>query len=239
MDQINRYLSEMYIEYWNKLKNQLVDRKVDLSSLSNPFLIDVVDSYRSASVKVLFVGKETCGWGQYIGTVDQEPWEAIIDLQKDYIKFRQEAKWAHTPFWRASKAIYDRLNPNGPADGYMTSNLIKLDQKNTRPSPEVEEIICSNFPLLPYEIKALSPDVVIFFTGPYYDERLKKTFAGALFETVNDLAPKVLSRIKHEMLPPHSYRTYHPGYSLRGKKTKATKFDPMVDAIVKQVTTTK
>ena len=122
---------------------------------------------------------------------------------------------------------------------FARGNLFKLNQNNTRPSPEVEEIICSNFPLLPYEIKALNPDLVIFFTGPYYDERLKKTFAGAVLDTVDDLPLNLLSRIKHAKLPYHSYRTYHPGYSLRGRKAKASRFDPVVDAIVKQVTTTK
>lgn len=239
MNQIRQHLRLMYLEYWNRLKNELVDGKVDLPSLSNPFLIDAVYSYWKASVKVLFVGKETCGWGKYIDTVQREPQEAIYDLQNDYIQFRQERRWAHTPFWRASKIIYDRLNPNGPKDGYMTSNLIKLDQFNTRPSPEVEEIICTNFPLLAYEIKALSPDVVIFFTGPYYDERLKNTYVGAVLDTIDDLPLNLLSRIKHEKLPYHSYRTYHPGYSLRGRKAKASKFDPVVDAIAKHVTTTK
>ncbi len=239
MDQIRQRLSLMYFEYWNKLKNDLVDGKVNLPSLSNPFLIDAVDSYWKASIKVLFVGKETCGWGKYIDTVHREPQEAIYYLQNDYLQFRQEKRWAHTPFWRASNIIYTRFNPYGPEDGYMTSNLIKLDQNNTRPSPELEEIICSNFPLLSYEIKALDPDVVIFFTGPYYDERLKKTFAGAVLDTVDNLPLDLLARIKHEKLPYHSYRTYHPGYSLRGRKAKASRFDPVVDAIVKHVTTTK
>ncbi|MGU3470101.1 hypothetical protein ACLBWT_02915 [Paenibacillus sp. D51F] len=62
MEQIREELSVMYMEYWNRLKNTLVDRKVDLPSLSKPFLIDAVGPYQEASVKILFVGKETCGW---------------------------------------------------------------------------------------------------------------------------------------------------------------------------------
>ncbi len=239
MEQMREQLSVMYYEYWNRLKNALVDGNVDLQSLSNPFLIDAVEPYQEASTKILFVGKETCGWGTYIDHLNLEPNDAIDDLQNDYIQFRHDGKWAHTPFWRACKLIHDRLNPDGPKDGYMTSNLIKLDQNKTRPSVEVEEIICNHFPLLPYEISILRPDVILFFTGPYYDDRLQKTFTGATLETVNDLPPNLLCRVVHKKLPYHSYRTYHPGYSLRGNKAKAAKFDPMSDAIVNRVTTTK
>ncbi|WP_126428609.1 hypothetical protein [Brevibacillus marinus] len=133
--------------------------------------------------------------------MNRDPREAVQELQREYIAFRREGRWEHTPFWRAARIIYDRLNVDGPEGGYMTSNLIKLDQNNSRPSPEVEEIVCTAFPLLPHEITALQPDVVIFFTGPSYDGRLKRTFPKVVFEPVEGLAPHVLYRIRHEQLP--------------------------------------
>lgn len=235
MNQIGEQLHVMYLEYWNRLKSALADENVDLHSLSNPFLIDANETYWEAPTRVLFVGKETNGWGQYIDSINREPEEAVCDLRNDYIRFRQDGRWRHTPFWRACRIIYDKLNPGGLKDRYMTSNLIKLDQNRTRPSPEVEEIICNNFPLLPHEIKILSPDVVLFFTGPYYDDRLQRTFAGSVLEAVDDMPFNLLCRVIHDKLPYHSYRTYHPGYSLRGSKAKAARFDPVVDVIVNRV----
>lgn len=235
MNQIEEQLHVMYLEYWNRLKGALADENVDLRSLSSPFLIDADEAYQEASTKVLFVGKETNGWGQYIDSINREPEEAVCDLRNDYIRFRRDGKRRHTPFWRACKIIYDKLNPDGPKEGYMTSNLIKLDQNRTRPSPEVEEIICNNFPLLPHEIKILSPDVVLFFTGPYYDDRLQRTFAGSVLEAVDGMPLNLLCRVIHDKLPYHTYRTYHPGYSLRGSKAKAARFDPVVDVIVNRV----
>ncbi|MEC0208199.1 hypothetical protein P4H70_04490 [Paenibacillus ehimensis] len=235
MNQIGEQLNVMYLEYWNRLKGALADGNVDLHSLSNPFLIDADETYQDASTKILFVGKETNGWGQYIDSINREPEDAVCDLQNDYIRFRKDGKWRHTPFWRACRIICDKLNSGGPKNGYMTSNLIKLDQNKTRPSPEVEEIICNNFPLLYYEINILRPDVVLFFTGPYYDDRLQRTFAGSVLEAVNGMPLNLLCRVIHDKLPYHSYRTYHPGYSLRGNKAKVARFDPVVDAIVNLV----
>ncbi|WP_415803579.1 hypothetical protein, partial [Marinicrinis lubricantis] len=81
----------------------------------------------------------------------------------------------------------------------------------------------------------LSPDVVLFFTGPYYDDRLQRTFAGSVLDSVNGMPLNLLCRVIHDKLPYHSYRTYHSGYSLRGNKAKVARFDPVVDAIVNLV----
>ena len=45
MDDASSILAEAYLVFWERLKSRLIENHVDLDTLSNPFLIDVVDSY--------------------------------------------------------------------------------------------------------------------------------------------------------------------------------------------------
>lgn len=82
----------------------------------------------------------------------------------------------------------------------------------------MEKLLQQNFNVLPSEIKALNPDIVIFLTGPDCDDRLSTTFTTngpVQFEKIDGFGERQLVRIIHLDLPRHSYRTYHPGYSVR------------------------
>jgi uracil-DNA glycosylase len=111
----------------------------------------------------------------------------------------------------------------------MTSNLIKMNHvKKKRPPKDVEDLICSTFPVLKYEIQMLQPDVVIFFTGPFYDARIQKTFNDAVFEPIEHFNQRHFARVSQPDLPFHTYRTYHPGFSMR---ERARYFNPVADAL--------
>lgn len=85
-------------------------------------------------------------------------------------------------------------------------------------------------------IEALQPDIVIFLTGYTYDDRLKKTFLNQrergdtlTFHRIDVFNESQFARLSHKVLPYHTYRTYHPGYSLL-KKDKV--FDPIKEKLV-------
>jgi hypothetical protein len=64
--------------------------------------------------------------------------------------------------------------------------------------------------VLPDEIGILKPDVVVFFVGPDYLQRLRETFPR--FKERPVVGSQVLWRCEHHRLPWHSYFTYHPNY---------------------------
>ena len=162
-------------------------------------LIDVPDAYRNATVKLVVVGQQTNGWGH--------PEDGIEGLLAEYRRFDLGKTYVRSPFWHAAHEIYGSLNPDGPPRGFLWSNLIKVDVAQERPSRTIEELI-SSVGLLQHEVAITQPDVVVFFTGPWYDERLRATFPGVEYERINDF----VNRLSHDALPERTFRSYHPGY---------------------------
>ncbi len=168
--------------------------------VSRPLFISVPDNYYKTKVKLMIVGQQTNGWGDNRMGLDR-----LLQLYDEFNL--AEKKYGGSPFWRYSHTLFKALNPAGPDRAFLWSNLIKVDQKKDRPESQIESEVAT-LRLLPEEIRLLKPDVVVFFTGPKYENCLQNTFANVKFRTIS----KCLSRVVHDNLPTHSYRTYHPGY---------------------------
>jgi len=174
--------------------------------LSAPFVVAPRSAYRRAAVRLLVVGQETFGWGE--GIDKDQPAEQLVEILRDwYRSFDLGAHYRSTPFWSAADHVFRALNPAADSRAFLWSNLVKMDFRRSRLAPEIEERV-ADLRLLQLEIAEFSPEVVVFFTGPRYDERLKRSFPGARFEPAGSL----LFRVIHPDLPPRSFRTYHPRY---------------------------
>ena len=173
-------------------------------------MMEVPESYHQSAVKLMIVGQETRGWAEEIKALT-----TVRELMSFYSGFNLGEKYRASPFWQAAQQFHRSLNPKGPERSYLWSNLIKVSQQKKRPIPSIEENIC-NLGLLQAEIEITRPSVVVFFTGPSYDNRLKSTFSGITF----DSSSRRLSRLVHPQLPHHSYRTYHPNYLRRSKNNR-------------------
>ncbi len=184
--------------------------------VSGPLLLSVPENYEHTSVRLMIVGQQTYGWPHI--TVGLE------DLLRAYREFDLGRRYTKSPFWQASHRLFSELNPVGPERAFLWSNLVKVDQYNRRPTPDLEEQV-SKIGLLTAELRLLKPDAVVFFTGPDYDGRLKETFPGVGYR---GLTPEVFV-LKHSDLPLKSYRTYHPAYLRRAKKRFA------LDAIAQDI----
>lgn len=239
------YLKEAYGECWFRLMSaiELLDIR-DLEHVSNPFLIKALPSYRKAKRKVLFVGRETNGWDSFKTTLDTfrsndeelKRENCIEYLQWMYEDLRFHRKYDHTPFWKAMRRLYQVVSPGDGDDGFLHTELVRFDYANKRPPKEIEELLRREYNVLHMEIKALSPEIVIFLTGPDYDDHLIKSYhrvGGSgiplSFESVKDFNAKSLLRVVHSELPYHTYRTYHPMHSLHFNE-KAI-FEPIEEAL--------
>ncbi len=174
--------------------------------LSAPFVVAPDARYRDAAVRLMIVGQETFGWGEGIDR-GQSAEQLVEILREWYRSFNLGANYRSTPFWSAADHIFRSLNPSTDARAFLWSNLVKMDMGRRRVTPEVEERVAA-LRLLQREISEFSPEVVVFFTGPRYDERLAMSFPGARFETAGPL----LARVIHADLPTRTFRTYHPRY---------------------------
>jgi hypothetical protein len=187
------------ISLWRELNRTI-------PALSAPFVVAPAPTYDDATVRLLIVGQETFGWGEGIDQ-GQSPEELVEILSAWYRSFDLGTKYRSTPFWTAADQIYRSLNPNADGRAFLWSNLVKMDSAKSRVSAGVEERVAA-LRLLQLEIATYRPEVVVFFTGPRYDQRLLASFPGSVLEP----AGPFLSRVIHPDLPERSYRTYHPRY---------------------------
>ena len=189
-------LNDLYSKHWSEIKD-LRNRNPELST---PILIKFPTSYLSQNVKLMIIGQQTQGWGE----------GGVIDLLACYEDFNFGESYYASPFWNVTRKIERVLN----IDKYsiVWSNMNRCDFNAERPPPEIEKDLYVSYPLLLGEIEILRPDVVIFFSGPDFDEHIKHSFSGSSFESVDGFTKRELSSINHELLPQHTYRTYHPKY---------------------------
>ncbi|MFC1999692.1 hypothetical protein ACFLXE_02905 [Chloroflexota bacterium] len=243
----NKSLFEIYKNHWPSLRRALEGMGTVTLKLSYPLMMHVFPGYEKANPRLLVVGQETYGWGfngkaDYLGSsiwddsiekLDEHGSveQLVRELTGLYEGFKMAENYYSVPFWRAIHELHRRLNPNCPKHGFLWTNLIKVSQSKRRPSPKIERIVCDSFPVLLLEIKAICPDVVVFFTGPLYDSRLEKTFDGLSMDQVNRYAKRHFSRLIHKGLPENSFRTYHPGYFQRSGKLDD--LHRIIDRIVK------
>ncbi|MGJ5819964.1 hypothetical protein [Paludibaculum fermentans] len=168
-------------------------------------------AYGGTGKRLLIVGQQTFGWSSDVDKRASDPIEWLMD---NYDRFALGREYWASPFWQAAHQLNEKLNPESSAASFLWSNLIKVDQDGERPTQEVEEAVCA-LRLLPTEIEIVCPDVVVFFTGPRYDDRLRASFdLLRLVET-----DKTFSRVIHPALPHHSYRTPHPKYLRLSKQS--------------------
>jgi hypothetical protein len=214
---VNERLISFYRSIWGDLVRDLAGH----GALSSPLLVEVPPTYMQGAHRLLVVGQQTNGWrGHLWKRVQAAPGEVadpVAELLGKYRGFERGRHDRSPPFWRCAHQIQQLLNPGADPFGFLWSNLLKVDQGQNRPSHAVEDAILRHR-MLPREIELAAPSVVVFFTGPEYDEVLRKTFPGAALEPVPHEKPRLLARVRHETLPQHSYRTYHPGYLIRARK---------------------
>ena len=205
--------------YWSKW-SEIVDGLRSRQGLSAPLLLKPHGEYFSAKRKLMVVGQETNRW-----YVEDEPRSAsmttlhlLLDNYHDHVIKRIKGS---QPFWKASRIIADCLNPDLKDQPSLAwSNIVKTDRlkkvnekiSGVRPSLEDEEWI-SQFNMLQEEIRILKPEVIVFFIGPCYCDRLEKTFPGVNYTRPSTAS--LWSPVSHPDLPIHSYLTYHPSYLWR------------------------
>jgi hypothetical protein len=154
----------------------------------------------------MVVGQQTFGCGSAVSS-------SVDDLLAEYRSFYLGQHYRRTPFWQAARRLYRSLSPDGAEGAFLWTNLVKLDQFQSRPEAAVEDLVC-DLRLLPAEMLITCPDVVVFFTGPNYDARLRRTFPGVVYQAQS----REIAQLKHPGLPNRSYRTYHPAYLRRSRR---------------------
>ena len=135
--------------------------------------------------------------------------------------FARTYRHRNSAFWRAFRYLEGEV-AESPCSA-MWTNLFKVDvsgsvMKNCKVRHR-RLLRAAQAGLLAEEIRLLKPQIVIFFTGPHYDDELLDAFPDA---TLSPLLPHHDARegalVHSEALPICSIRTYHPTYLQRSRR---------------------
>lgn len=223
---INKKLNELYNSQIKGLKE--ISDKADVTAIDETYskwdgphlMYCWEDDYNNASPKILFIGKEPntwvdCAWDQIEGPLEKYK-EFALATNKPNI----------TTFWRAVFEIIALINGNDKkVKNFLWTNVSKYcTWEGKGITNEDFYFINRKFNVLQDEIRITAPDIIIFFSGPDYDERIKAQFkANVEFNSrvLKNIPEKQLSLVKtgeeNEIIPIHTYRTYHPSYLNRNK----------------------
>lgn len=182
---------------------------------TNLLCLNISDKYLAADIKVMVFGQETNDWhGDYGGAHEAE------SLVEEYDEFFTSNKCFSYggQFWNAVSKMVDILqDKTGKSVGLLWNNIIKIGKSGDKGRPEIEVIEWQQpaMKLILKEIEIAKPDIVIFFTGPDYDDMLHVVFEDIQFECASDKSIRQLALVSSKYLPSKSVRTYHPGYLWR------------------------
>jgi hypothetical protein len=146
---------------------------------------------------------------------------------KFYERFELGKHYINSPFWQFARKINQKLNPNASDKSFLWTNLFKVDEKRTTPSEEVKKILMQHT-ILQEEIKIIQPQIVIFTTAYTNDDCIRILLKDK--ECLKIIETRFLARLTHPDFPENSFRTYHPHFLRRAKKT-----DKVIEEISKNL----
>lgn len=230
-------LKEIYENYRTKAAAALSEELA--SCFHPPILVQPPASWAAAEHRIAFVGQETreWSWTQDDASHWRYEWphtdinsladfraseQATVDLMQGYAKFdfgRIIPRLASSPFWRYFADVRGRVEASGKPTSIIFSNLIRCASNDeqgftlwTIGSEDRDRYLAWQQGLLMQELRELKPTLILFVTGPAYDEYLKAEFPGIGFEALAPFNVRQLARLTGDGLPAPAYRTYHPGF---------------------------
>lgn len=214
MDQ-QALLNEQYEKHFLKIQRL----RESNPGLSAPLLIKVPESYFTQAKKLMIVGQQTQGWDL----------KNIQDLLRNYEEFNFGESYYSTPFWNVIRKIESILGVD--TFSIVWSNLNRCDFQRERPDEDLELELHECFPVLREEVEILEPDILLFFSGPDFDQHIYRSFPGCQLSPVPGFEERELARMEHRACPYHAYRTYHPKYlRMSGLESKVLEFVKAISA---------
>jgi len=212
-DKINKKLLKIYEDAINELSPS---SKFDVQP-AHPFLLSIPDGYER-KVKVMLFGKETNGWQE---DLNNNPQKAMDRYKRFWID--KESKFSNRgPLMQVFNEFQKTLGMEHVS--CIWNNIIKIGKYDNSGEPPREIIDWQQNwfeVVLREELKILTPDVVIFFTGPDYDKYIKKAFGGFdVLQVINRETKQIAKIVFKDNQNFIAYRTYHPGHLRRSELEK-------------------
>lgn len=219
VNEINQKLLDLYKQKYPVLSQVLLEKNKSLThadKATNPLLIKVDSQYTNSDLKVMFFGQETNYWygeknkGEFIGQI-----EPLLDLYESfYLKGKCYSYGGQ--FWNGVSRFKQLLsNDLNVKVGLVWNNVIKIGKCGRgMPFKSIQDTQFEYFNVIQEEIKILSPDILVFFSGPNYDVQIAKSFGELQKFRIENFAERQICQLILTDTP-LAFRTYHPNYLWR------------------------
>ena len=98
---------------------------------------------------------------------------------------------------------------------YVWNDIVKIGKSEGKglPPDYIYNVERDVFSVIKDEIKIIKPNFLLFFTGPYYDNKIEDNFGKVDFEPILPYNVRQLAKTKIAGIT--AIRTYHPNYLWR------------------------
>jgi hypothetical protein len=218
MKSINEQLHELYASKWEAISEALQKIAEDGPQVpAHPLLlyVDNEEAWLQADLRVMIFGQEPNGW-----EADDDTIESICaEYDKFFYKggYRKKSR----PFWHGICYFLRMLAEKFPDKKiqYLWNNIVKIGNAHDkgRPVECIREQERTLFRVIPGEMNILKPNVVLFLSGPRYDDVIRENFAEVSYAPLPPYTERQLAKLSIPEIPSAelAFRTYHPGYLFR------------------------
>jgi hypothetical protein len=247
-ESMNAALLSLYESRLPELNQQIAQCVVKCSwpadKVSKLFFMKVDQKYEKARIKILFVGRETFGWGEYNRLNEAN------GLMNSYGEVSAYGKHYNSPFWWFREKFSERMGVSKEdfMKGTLWTNLSKIDVNRTTPTggPLFGDLSQLFVSLLVAEIEIVRPDIVLIMTtsGQYtWHLNYYRWLQNEPFKDFNDksqltrkpvLPKKIHQLIAPNRLPEHTYQICHPN-ALRRRGNYMERADELINTLAVRI----
>lgn len=220
---MNDKLNQLYSDHWNDFSTKLNEIVFDENQIikpANPLLLSINDiqAYQNADIRLMIIGKENNGWEDVF-------YNDIDKIQSVYKRFAPNGQpFAYRDPFKKHFNLFTTLLKNKFPDkkvNWLWNNIIKVAKSLDVGTPpnHIYNIEKTHFKVLAKEIAIIKPNVILFYTGPYYDKYINLHFPTNEKKLVGDFKKNELIKLNIENVN-FAFRTYHPGYLNRIKPVR-------------------
>jgi hypothetical protein len=239
---MNKELKGLYASKWEEISKKLDDWQEECEEdglnetenmATHPMLIKTDEEYENTDLRVMIFGKETNNWyGLFEEGIDID--SVISFYDEFYIKNGSVKYGKH--FFNFISLIKRKLSDK--KIGYIWNNVLKIGKSAVgTPQQGLINYTMECFNIIPNEIAILKPNVLLFLSGPKYDEYIEKVVGKFSVIPVEGFTTNELCIMKFDDLNIDiAIRTYHPQkLCFLGKQRKDEITEIIINLIKNQI----
>ncbi|MCA5006810.1 uracil-DNA glycosylase family protein [Sphingobacterium bovistauri] len=216
---MNTQLQNIYNEKWNTFSiklNEILQDDLKENKPTNPLLLFInEEKYQNADIKIMIFGQETNDWaGNFQNDIN-----ISINTYDEF--YNSNACYSYgKQFWNGFNRFLTLLNkkfPNKKIEA-IWNNVIKVGNSGrdkNYPPEYIYNIEKEYFNIINDEINILNPDIILFMSGPNYDNEIRNSLKNIQFEHFSqNFSERQIAKLNYHNFK-NIYRTYHPNYLWR------------------------